>query len=210
MMIDLTLTHPRVAAACTWGATEATILRELLGPNPALCERLPVIRAIKDLEALGTLHRSADGHFWLMGRDEEASAPQPERADHTADAGKMVAADHFVDATEMVPVPASAVHSGPMPEAKPLGGHIGPAPDPVPLRTAAVAADPTIRAEPIRTTDAAIRYLEAHGHSVVPMARGLYLIDGMSSLGKADLIDRAEILRARTMKRHQQRKAKAA
>lgn len=180
-MIDLTLTHTRVAAACTWGATEATILRELLGPNPALCERLPVIRAIKDLEALGTLHRSADGHFWLMGRDEEASAPQPERADHTADAGKMVAADHFGEPNEMV----SAA-------------------------TAAIAADPTIRAEPIRTADAAIRYLEAHGYSVVPLARGLYLIDGTSSLGKADLIDRAEKLRDRTMKRHQQRKARAA
>lgn len=183
MTIDLTLTHTRVAAACTWGATEATILRELLGPSPALCERLPVIRAIEELETLGVLQRSADGHFWLMGGEGDlpSAVAAIEPANHNAEAGKMVAADHFGEPNEMV-------------SAAP----------------AAVAADPTIRAEPIRTADAAIRYLEAHGYSVVPLARGLYLIDGTSSLGKADLIDRAEKLRDRTMKRHQQRKGRAA
>ncbi|MCK6442304.1 hypothetical protein [Elstera cyanobacteriorum] len=198
MTIDLTLTHTRVAAACTWGATEATILRELLGPNPALCERLPVIRAIEELETLGALQRSADGHFWLMGESDDTTALDADLA------------DHFPCVGEMMQV-APAVHFGPMPEVRPLGGHIGPAPDAVPLALAPIiTADPTIRAEPIRTADAAIRYLEAHGYSVVPLARGLYLIDCTSSLGKADLIDRAEKLRDRTMKRHQQRKARAA
>lgn len=198
MTIDLTLTHTRVAAACTWGATEPTILRELLGPSPALCERLPVIRAIEELETLGVLQRSADGHFWLMGGGDDTTALDADPADHFPGVGKMIQT-------------ATAVHFGPMPEVRPLGGHIGPAPDAVPLSPVpAIAADPTTRAEPIRTSDAAIRYLEAHGYSVVPLARGLYLIDGTSSLGKADLIDRAETLRARTIKRQQQRKARAA